>query len=172
MTLVVFFALLLLITLLGTYLIIENNRRKAIEAKKKAFNARVSEVTKQLKTKLNEYIDARIMRPKYSSRLQMITSNFFVVQPHTDDNLLHLENITDLFINTLNSELAKTYVTGDRDELINRIDFFVAELPLNGIAYNKVFYNEVLPSLISTLKSPELSTDTLDNNEKLPESAH
>ncbi|MEI8603834.1 hypothetical protein [Pseudoalteromonas sp. B160] len=34
MTYVVFFALLLLITLLGSYLMIENNRRKALEAQK------------------------------------------------------------------------------------------------------------------------------------------
>lgn len=172
MTLVVFFALLLLITLLGTYLIIENNRRKALEAKKKEFNTRVSEVTNQLKAKLNEYIDAKIMRPKYSSRLQLLTSNFFVVQPHTDENLLHLEKVTDSLINTLNSELAKTYVTGERDELAKRIDFFVAELPQGGIAYNKTFYHEMLPPLISMLKSPELSSDELDNNEKVLEQTH
>ena len=41
MTYVVFFALLLLITLLATYLKIESNRRKAIEAQKKQFNERV-----------------------------------------------------------------------------------------------------------------------------------
>ena len=169
MTLVVFFALLLLITLLGTYLIIENNRRKALEAKRKEFNVRVNEVTKQLKAKLNEYIDAKIMRPKYSSRLQLLSSNFFVVQPHTDENLLHLEKVTDSFINTLNSELAKTYVTGERDELAKRIDFFVAELPQAGIAFNKAFYHEILPSLISMLKSSELNSDDLDNNEKVSE---
>lgn len=171
MTLVVFFALLLLITLLGTYLIIENNRRKALEAKKKVFNQRVSEVSKQLKIKLNEFIDAKIIRPKYSSRLQLITSNFFVVQPHTDENLLYLETINDSFINTVSSELAKTYVTGERDELAQRLDFFVAELPQGGIAFNKVFYHEILPSLISMLKSAELSSDDLDNNQKETEQA-
>ena len=95
MTYVVFFALLLLITLLASYLKIESNRKKAIEAKKKLFNERVSHVNARLKTKLNELLDAKVIRPKYIPRIQAILSNFFVVQPHTDENLQQLEDIAD-----------------------------------------------------------------------------
>ncbi len=76
MTYIVFFALLLLITLLASYLIVENNRKKAIEAKKKLFNARVSQVNTRLKLKLNELLDAKLIRPKYLPRIQAIVSNF------------------------------------------------------------------------------------------------
>lgn len=159
MTYVVFFALLLLITLLGSYLVIENNRRKALAAKKKLFNTRVNEVNVNLKSKLNEYYEAKIIRPKYIPRLQIIVSNFFVVQAHNDENLLYLERIVESFISTLNSELAKTYVTGERDALAERLDFFVSELPTVGLAYNKSFYHELLPSMIKVLCTSELSAN-------------
>ncbi|KPH59641.1 hypothetical protein HJP15_17145 [Pseudoalteromonas sp. NEC-BIFX-2020_002] len=159
MTYVVFFAILLLITLLGSYLVIENNRRKAVEAKKKLFNARVTEVTNNLKAKLNEFSDAKILRPKYIARTQVIASNFFVVQPHTDENLLYLEGIIESLISTISSELAKTYVTGERDALAEKLDYFVADLPQTGIAYNHGFYREILPSLIKILQSPELQNN-------------
>ncbi|MFK3865673.1 hypothetical protein [Pseudoalteromonas rhizosphaerae] len=162
MTYVVFFALLLLITLLGSYLMIENNRRKALEAQKKLFNNRVKEVTQQLKIKLNEYCDAKIIRPKYIPRIQVIASNFFVVQPHTDENLLYLERINESLISTISSELAKTYVTGERDALAERLDFFVAELPIAGVAYNKTFYHELLPSMIKVLRTDDLSANPED----------
>ncbi|MCQ8877548.1 hypothetical protein NQT69_05855 [Pseudoalteromonas shioyasakiensis] len=158
MTYVVFLALLLLITLLGTYLVIENNRRKAREAEKRLFNNRVIEVTNNLKAKLNEFCEAKIIKPKYIVRIQVIASNFFVVQPHTDENLLYLERIVDSFINTVNSELAKTYVTGERGKLAEQLSLFVAELPYGGIEYNRTFYYEILPSLIKTLESAELSS--------------
>ena len=162
MTYVVFFALLLLITLLGSYLIIENNRRKAVEAKKKLYNNRVKDVSQQLKIKLNEYCDAKIIRPKYVPRMQLITSNFFVVQPHTDENLLYLERICESLINTVSSELAKTYVTGERDALVEQLDLFVSELPIAGVAYNKTFYHELLPSMIKVLCTEDLSANPDD----------
>ena len=162
MNYVVFLALLLLITLLGSYLVIENNRRKALAAKKKLFNSRVSEVSANLKFKLNEYCEVKIIRPKYIPRMQVIVSNFFVVQPHTDENLLYLERITESLIGTINSELAKTYVTGERDALAERLDFFVSELPSTGIAYNKTFYHELLPSMIKVLTTSELSANSED----------
>lgn len=168
MTYVVFFALLLLITLLGSYLVIENNRRKAVEAKKKLFNARVAEVTKNLKLKLNEFCEAKVLRPKYIARIQMIASNFFVVQPHTDENLLYLERIVESLTSTISSELAKTYVTGERDALTEKLEFFVTDLPQAGIAYNHAFYHEILPSIIKILQSAELSSNG-DDYSKAPD---
>lgn len=162
MTYVVFLALLLLITLLGTYLIIENNRRNAREAEKKLFNSRVTEVTNNLKAKLNEFCEAQIIKPKYIPRIQVIASNFFVVQQHSDENLLYLERIIDSFIATVSSELAKTYVTGERDKLAEQLSLFVAELPYGGIEYNRTFYYELLPSLIKMLESAGLSSNAPD----------
>lgn len=159
MTYVVFFAILLLITLLGTYLVIENNRRNAREAEKKLFNNRVAEVTNNLKGKLNYFCEAHILRPKYIPRLQVIASNFFVVQPHSDENLLYLERIVESFISTVNSELTKSFITGDRDKLADQLSLFVAELPYAGIEYNRAFYYEILPSLIKTLESPDISNE-------------
>jgi hypothetical protein len=165
MTYVVFFALLLLITLLATYLKVESNRKKAIEARKKLFNERVSHVNTRLKTKLNELLDAKIIRPKYIPRIQAIVNNFFVVQPHTDENLQQLEDIADLLINTLSNELIKTNQTNIIQPLIDNIQYFVSELPQQGILYNKSFYINVLPPLISLIKTEDTVqlTDIVDD---------
>lgn len=160
MTYVVFFALLLLITLLASYLKIESNRKKAIEAKKKLFNERVSHVNARLKTKLNELLDAKIIRPKYIPRIQAILSNFFVVQPHTDENLQQLEDIADLLTNTLTNELIKVNQTNFIQPLIDNIQYFVSELPQQGILYNKNFYTNALPALISNIKTDDFSQPT------------
>jgi uncharacterized membrane protein YqjE len=50
MSYIVFLALLLLITLLGCYWMVESNRRKAIEAEKKRFNQRVKEINNEIKS--------------------------------------------------------------------------------------------------------------------------
>ena len=152
MTYVVFFALLLLITLLASYLKIESNRKKAIEAKKKQFNDRVTQVNSRLKTKLNELVEAHVIAPKFIPRIQVIVSNFFVVQPHTDENLQSLEDTADLLINTLSSEFLKAQQTDTIQVLSDNIKYFVAELPNQGILYNKAFYKEALPNLIGLIK--------------------
>ncbi|MEM5511795.1 hypothetical protein WNY79_02720 [Pseudoalteromonas sp. AS84] len=165
MTYVVFFALLLLITLLATYLKVESNRKKAIEARKKLFNERVSHVNTRLKTKLNDLLDAKIIRPKYVPRIQAIVNNFFVVQSHTDENLQQLEDTADLLINTLSNELIKTNQTNIIQPLIDNIQYFVSELPQQGILYNKNFYINTLPPLIALLKTEEniQPTDIVDD---------
>lgn len=165
MTYVVFFALLLLITLLYSYLKIESNRKKAIEARKKLFNERVSHVNTRLKAKLNDLLDAKIIRPKYVPRIQAIVNNFFVVQSHTDENLQQLEDTADLLINTLSNELIKTNQTNIIQPLIDNIQYFVSELPQQGILYNKSFYINTLPPLIALLKTEESiqPTDIVDD---------
>jgi len=165
MTYVVFFALLLLITLLYSYLKIESNRKKAIEARKKLFNERVLHVNTRLKAKLNDLLDAKIIRPKYVPRIQAIVNNFFVVQSHTDENLQQLEDTADLLINTLSNELIKTNQTNIIQPLIDNIQYFVSELPQQGILYNKNFYINTLPPLIALLKTQEniQPTDIVDD---------
>ncbi|WP_405601014.1 MULTISPECIES: hypothetical protein [unclassified Pseudoalteromonas] len=163
MTYVVFFTFLLLITLLGSYLVVEKNRRIAIEAKKKLFNDRVSKTSLRLKLKLNDLLEAKVIRPKYVPKIQAIVNNFFVVQGHTDENLQKLESITDLLINILSHELSKTYETSSSSTFADNIQYFVSELPPQGILYNKVFYTETLPSLIILLRTAELAEPSENN---------
>ncbi|WP_404339527.1 hypothetical protein [Pseudoalteromonas mariniglutinosa] len=152
MSSIVFFALLLLITLLGCYLVIENNRRKAIEAKKKCFNNRVKEVNYHFKNEMIRLSEEKIIRPKHVDRLVMICNNFFVVQAQNEENLAKLEHIIDLLTNTINTELNSAQLTNDQSSLSDRMQYFISELPHHGIAYNKIFYTEILPSLITSIK--------------------
>ena len=152
MSYIVFLALLLLITLLGCYWIIESNRRKAIEAEKKRFHQRVKEINNDFKIKLIEFSEAKLIRPKNVARLNQITSNYFVVQAHNEENLTHLEFISELFISTIIMEANKAQSPHEHDQLADRLQYFMAQLPYNGIEYNKAFYQEVLPSLIEVIK--------------------
>ncbi|MFC3034574.1 hypothetical protein ACFOEE_18900 [Pseudoalteromonas fenneropenaei] len=155
MNVIVLVTVFLLITILGVYLVVENNRRKAIEAEKRAYNERVRELHRHFKARLAEFAEARIVRPKYLPKLQAIISNFFVVQPHNEENLLHLEKVTDLFLATVTNELKKCQVTGRFDELAEQMQYFVAELPNTGIAFNRAFYHEILPALIVVIRTSD-----------------
>nr|WP_216628337.1 hypothetical protein [Pseudoalteromonas caenipelagi] len=162
---IVFFTLLLLITLLGVYVVIENNRKKAREAEKKIFNARLKEVTDNFKAKTAEYVDAKVLRPKYAPKVNAIVGNFFVVQAHTEANLNQLEKISEQFTRAVGTELGKSRVTGNKDQLAEQLQYFVAELPSSGIAYNKDFYYEILPALIALIKTPDVSVDAFDDGQ-------
>ncbi|PCK33299.1 hypothetical protein [Pseudoalteromonas piscicida] len=155
MAYVVFFTLALLITILSVYLVIENNRRKAREAEKKALNERLKVITTHFKAKVTEFVDAKILRPKYAPPINAIVGNFFVVQSHTEENLTQLEKVSELFIHSVTNELNKCRLNGNIDLLAEQMQYFVAELPSAGIAYNRTFYHEILPALIARIQTPD-----------------
>lgn len=157
MTYVVFFAIMLLITLLASYLVIESNRKKTLETKKRLFNERVLNAHLRLKTKLSELVDAGVINNKYLARIQLVVTNFFVVQPYTDENLQRLEDLSALLITTLNEEITKTYIRNSTQELSINIQYFIAQLPAQGILFNKTFYHDILPSLIVNIKTQEIT---------------
>ena len=157
MVFVVILTLILLITLLGVYMVIERNREKAREAQRRMFNARVKQVQQRFQSHLHEYEEARILRPKHVPQLNAICSNFFVVQGHNEDNLTYLEYISERVLQTLDSELAKSYVRNDIDTLAERIQYFISELPTRGIEFNAAFYHDILPTLLTQLTSSDLS---------------
>ncbi|WP_440055781.1 hypothetical protein ACSLBF_06430 [Pseudoalteromonas sp. T1lg65] len=162
---VVFFTLALLITLLAVYLVIESNRRKAIEAEKKAFNKRLKEITSHFKVKVAEFVDAKILRPKYAPQINAIVSNFFVVQAHNQENLDQLERVSEQFLHKVSAELNKCRALKTTDLLAEQLQYFVAELPSSGIAYNRDFYREILPALIARIQTPDLELPVEDEIE-------
>ncbi|TMP43382.1 hypothetical protein CWB96_02480 [Pseudoalteromonas citrea] len=165
MSYIVFSTLVLLITLLGVYVVIENNRKKAREAEKKVFNDRLKKITSQFKSKTSEFVEAKALRPKYSPKVNAIVGNFFVVQAHTEENLDQLERIAEQFIYCVVSELNKCRENGNLDLLSDQLQYFVAELPTSGISYNKEFYQEILPALIIMIKTPEQGPNSTPNDE-------
>jgi hypothetical protein len=152
---VVFFAIVLLITLLAVYLVLENNRKKAIEAEKKQFNERLNDTTNAFKRKVSELVDMKALRPKHAPKVNSIVSNFFVVQAHNEENLSLLEAISNKFITVMNAEINKCLTTRNVDLLAEQLMFFISELPSSGIAFNKKFYKEILPALIVLVNTPE-----------------
>ncbi len=170
MAYVVFFTLALLITILSVYLVIENNRRKAREAEKKAFNDRLKVISSNFKLKVTEFVEVKILRPKYAPQINAIVGNFFVVQAHSEENLAQLEKVSELFIYSVTNELNKCRSNGNMDLLAEQLQYFVAELPTAGIAYNRDFYREMLPALIARIQTPDTPAiqqdeDVLDSQE-------
>jgi len=166
-----FFALTLLITLLASYLKIESNRKKSIVTKRKLLHVRATHVNLRLKAKLNELRDAKLIRPKYISRIQAIVNNFFVVQTYTEENLQQLEDTARLLINALSNELLKTNQTSFIHPLIHNMELFVSELPQQGIHYNREFYINTLPMLIDLLESKS-NTQPLDIDDNKKSNLH
>ncbi|MBQ4862826.1 hypothetical protein J8L98_14155 [Pseudoalteromonas sp. MMG013] len=165
MSYIVFSTLVLLITLLGVYVVIENNRKKARDAEKKIFNDRLKNITSQFKSRTAEFVDAKALRPKYSPKINAIVGNFFVVQPHTEENLDQLERVAEQFVMSVVFELNKCRETGNIDLLADQLQYFVAELPTSGIAFNKEFYHEILPALIVMIKTPDQGPSTPQSEE-------
>ncbi|KZX02320.1 hypothetical protein [Pseudoalteromonas luteoviolacea] len=155
MTYIVIVSIVLLITILGVYMVIENNRQKARDAEKRIFNERVKDITGLYKRKISEYVDCKLIRPKHTPKFNAIVSNFFVVQPHNDENLDRLEKVSELLLMQIGSELNKCRNNDSLELLSEQLFLFAAELPSTGIAYNKAFYTEVLPALISRIQTPD-----------------
>lgn len=155
MNYLVFAAIVLLITFLGVYLVIENNRKKAQNAEKKQFNERIAEVTLQFKSKTAEFVAAGAIHGKSSGKINAIVVNYFVVQAHNQENLDHLEKLTEQYILTVGAELNKCRELNTLETLSDVMAQFADELPTNGVAYNKDFYRETLPSLITLIKTPD-----------------
>ncbi|MFY8272719.1 hypothetical protein AAEU32_01040 [Pseudoalteromonas sp. SSDWG2] len=159
MALVVILTLILLIALLGLYIIVERNREKAREAQRRAFNNRVKAIQQRFSAVISDYASARILRPKNTTTINAICSNFFVVQNKTPEKLEYLEYITDRVINTLQSEFTKADARQDIEGLTQRMQRFVQDIPHRGIEFNQTFYQEILPSLLTSLTTPELSIE-------------
>ncbi|KZN36203.1 hypothetical protein N474_24095 [Pseudoalteromonas luteoviolacea CPMOR-2] len=136
-------------------MVIENNRQKARDAEKRIFNERVKDITSLYKRKISEYVDCKLIRPKHAPKFNAIVGNFFVVQPHNDENLDRLEKVSELLLMQIGSELNKCRNNDSLDLLSEQLFLFAAELPSAGIAYNKTFYTEVLPALISRIQTPD-----------------
>ncbi len=157
MNYIIIATIVLLITLLGVYLVIENNRRRAKNAEKQVFNQRHNEVILHFKTKTSEFVAAGAIASKYSGTINTIVNNFFVVQAHTEDNLNQLERIVELFILTVGEEVHKHREEDTMDTLKDTMAAFAKELPTNGVAYNKDFYYESLPAMIILLKTADVN---------------
>ncbi|RZQ52164.1 hypothetical protein C1E23_15485 [Pseudoalteromonas phenolica] len=163
----------LLITLLGVYLVLENNRKKAKCAEKLLFNQRHSEVVEHFKHNVSDFVSVGALPSNHSCIINCIVGNFFVVQPHTEDNLNQLERIVELFILTVGEQVHIHRDQDDMDGLQEKLVAFARELPTNGAAYNKDFYHESLPAMITLIKGsntdkPSESTsedDTEQNND-------
>lgn len=173
MSLIVYLSVILLITLLGTYLVIENNRKKAESAKKAQYQAKYQKLNNALKEQVKLLSDARFIKPKDATSLQSISNHFFVVQTKTEENLQLLEQLVDSLVFVFASEMNKTLITLDKETLTKQLQHFIADLPKSGIGFNQEFYQQQLPAMITLLKTPDVNlgdnTELGDNNEQPPE---
>lgn len=160
MNIVVLLSIVLLITLLGTYLVVENNKKKAQQLQKRIYNDRVSSAHTELRKQLLIIKDARLIRPMDVNTIAQLATNFFVVQSKTEENLEQLENLSHSLVVMLQSEVNKTFIGQDSEQLKLNLRDFVNALPKNGRDFNQEFYQTQLPSLVATIATSEFIAQT------------
>jgi len=165
---ILFSAILLLISLLGFYLYIEKTNRKALNSKQRVYKNRIVQTNKRLKLKLHELTNERLIRPKYSAKIQTVVANYFIKQAHNEENLQHLENIIDLLVKTLSSEFIKAQRSNSFHPFIKNVERFTSELPRQNVLYNKVFYRNTLPLLINKIKTSDLTQQSESKEKTTP----
>lgn len=144
---VVFLAITLLITLLTTYMVIENNRKKAIALEKKQQNERIEVAANRFKSVVSNLGKLRVVKPRDTNLLQQISSHYFVMQPKNDKTIAQYEQTINLLADVFEQELDKHQLREDKHLFAKNVYLFMAELPKAGHQYTAEFYLHELPSL-------------------------
>ena len=139
---------LILVSLVGAYLYVEAQRKKAIEESKKAVIIRVASVKDKFKAELKRFVEQEILTIKQHESLYRIANNFFVFQPITDKSIEFCEY-------SLNNVISAIPNNGPEslhfDRIQEQIKLFIRALPVQPNDYNGKFYRKDLPKLIKRL---------------------
>lgn len=151
MTWVVILSILLLITTLAVYKVIDKERQQRLALEKQYNNERITNVSQSLKLNLQEYIALELLTPKQLAALLAITNNFFVVQPRNEQNITYLEFISAELMASFATAQQHAALNNQEAQLEEKINDFINELPTKGVDYNYGFYHDYLPVLLLAL---------------------
>jgi hypothetical protein len=145
---IAYFVPLVLIALVGAYVYIETQKRKAIEVKKKAVIVYVATIKDKFKTKIIQLVEQEILTIKQHQSIYRIANNFFIFQPVTSKSIEFCEHTLNNVISAIPNGGADTphFVL-----LQEKISLFVMALPVVANGYNASFYRNELPLLIKGL---------------------
>lgn len=141
-----YFLLLVVVCLVGAYLYIEAQRKKAIAEQKRAISLRVTKLKSTYKQTLLGFVEEQIITIPQHDVLYRIANNFFIFQPINDQSINNCEftlnNITGALYNIKPS-------MPHYPEIQEQVTAFVAQLPLQARDFNPNFYKVTLPKLVN-----------------------
>jgi hypothetical protein len=139
---------LVLVALIGAYVYVEAQKRKAIEEKKKAVILYVATIKDKFKANIKQYVEQDILTIKQYQSLYRIANNFFIFQPITGKSIEFCEHS----LNNVISAIPNSTPDSVHFELVQQqISLFVSSLPVVANGYNASFYRNELPLLIKRL---------------------
>lgn len=137
-----------LITLIGAYIYIEGQKRKAIEQQKKAITLRITNIKVNFKADLKAFVEQQILTVKQHDSFFRIANNFFIFQPVTTKSIAFYEYSLKNVISAMpNAEPDSVHF----ERVQEKINIFVRALPTAANGYNSQFYREELPKLTQHL---------------------
>jgi len=171
----------ILIILVGAYFYVETQRRKAIEKKKRAIISRVSTIKNNFKAELKGLVEQKILTIKQHEALYRLANNFFIFQPVSTQSIEFCEYSLNNVIGVIPNTSPESHYY---DRVQEKLNEFVAALPVAANSFNSNFYRKDLPLLIKQLVNAidelhktesELSDlsnlSDIDNEELLPSEA-
>ena len=134
-----------LVTLIGAYLYVEAQKRKAIKAKKRAIINHVSALKSNFKLALDGHVEQHLLSIKQHQAIYRIANNFFIFQPVTSKSIEFCEFSLNNVISAMPSGGPESIHFESIQEQIN---VFVRALPVAPNGYNSNFYRNDLPLFI------------------------
>lgn len=153
--------LVVVIALVAAYFYVESQRKKAIQAQKRAISLRVSKIKNRYKDELLAFVEQELITIPQHEVLYRIANNFFIFQPINDKSIEYCEftlnNIIGAFLNITPS-------TPNYEELKEQITIFVSKLPMQSREFNPNFYRSKLPSLTEQLIAAKEEINNVDTD--------
>lgn len=145
---IAYFVVPVFVILAVSYFVVEAQRKKVREQKKKEIIRRVSTIKNSFRSKMKPLVADKVLSPTGQEAVYRIANNFFVFQPVTIENISYCEQLLDRIVDSmpiLNS-------TGSNLEWAQqRVSLFVRSLPKAASGYSTIFYQRQLPQLIDQL---------------------
>lgn len=149
----------LLLLMFIAFFIFEHNRKKRIAEHKVALNGLISDLKQSYKLDVTTLSDEGQLSNSHREKLYMIANNFFIYQAINEENValfeLSLKNLSQSY----NSALAYITQGGNVEEVLERIELFIENLPSHNRGFNANFYQSSLTAINQLLKMPEPQLD-------------
>lgn len=149
-----------LFSLVGAYVYVEAQKRKAIKEKKKAIIRHVASIKNNFKEEVKRFVEQEVLTINQYKLVYAIANNFFIYQPVTIKSIAFCEHSLNNVISAIQNGGPETIYF---DRVQQQVSVFTAALPVTANGYNRLFYQQTLPKLIDSLVSAKEDIYNVDN---------
>lgn len=158
---IVYMVSLVLAALIGAYVYVETQKRKAIQQKNNAITLSIARIKDKFKEDIKHLVEQDILTLKQYESIYRIANNFFVFQAVTSKSIEFCEHL----LNNVISAIPNSGPDSIHYQLAQeQISLFVRALPATANRYNSSFYRKDLPRLIKNLIDSKESIFKVDDD--------